>query len=64
MKTNSHEKKYAPPISIFIFGILTGMNAILLYLELISVNIALVGLATTLFVAATLKISDLCQIPR
>ena len=45
-------------VSIFIFVILTLANAILLYSELISLNIALIGLAVALFIAATLKIAD------
>ena len=51
-------KKHVNLVSIFIFLILTLANAILFYLDLISLTIALVGLAATLFIAATLKISD------
>ena len=50
--------KHINLVSIFIFLILTLANAILLYLDLISLTIALIGLAATLFIAATLKISD------
>ncbi len=50
--------KHVNLVSIFIFLILTLANAILFYLELISLTIALIGLAATLFIAATLKISD------
>ncbi|MCY3870166.1 MAG: slipin family protein [Gemmatimonadetes bacterium] len=50
--------KHVNLVSIFIFLILTLANAILLYLDLISLTIALIGLAATLFIAATLKISD------
>ncbi|MDE2699290.1 MAG: slipin family protein [Gemmatimonadetes bacterium] len=50
--------KHVNLVSIFIFLILTLANAILFYLDLISLTIALIGLAATLFIAATLKISD------
>ena len=50
--------KHINLVSIFIFLILTLANAILFYLDLISLTIALIGLAATLFIAATLKISD------
>ena len=50
--------KHVNLVSIFIFVVLTLANAILLYSELISLNIALTGLAAALFIAATLKISD------
>lgn len=50
--------KHVNLVSIFIFVILTLANAILFYLDLISLTIALIGLAATLFIAATLKISD------
>ncbi len=50
--------KHVNLVSIFIFVILTLANAILFYSELISLTIALIGLAATLFIAATLKISD------
>lgn len=50
--------KHINLVSIFIFVILTLANAILFYSELISLTIALIGLAATLFIAATLKISD------
>ena len=50
--------KHVNLVSTFIFLILTLANAILLYLDLISLTIALIGLAATLFIAATLKISD------
>ena len=45
-------------VSVFIFVVLTLANAILFYSERISLTIALIGLAATLFIAATLKISD------
>lgn len=51
-------QKHVNLVSIFIFIILTLANAILFYSELISLTIALTGLAATLFIAATLKISD------
>ncbi len=51
-------QKHVNLVSIFIFIILTLANAILFYSELISLTIALIGLAATLFIAATLKISD------
>lgn len=51
-------QKHVNLVSIFIFVILTLANAILFYSELISLTIALIGLAATLFIAATLKISD------
>ena len=50
--------KHVNLVSVFIFVILTLANAILFYLDLISLTIALTGLAATLFIAATLKISD------
>ncbi len=50
--------KHVNLVSIFIFVILTLANVILFYSELISLTIALIGLAATLFIAATLKISD------
>lgn len=50
--------KHVNLVSVFIFVILTLANAILFYLDLISLTIALIGLAATLFIAATLKISD------
>ena len=50
--------KHVNLVSIFIFLILTLANAVLFYSELISLTIALTGLAATLFIAATLKISD------
>ena len=50
--------KHVNLVSIFIFLILTLANAILFYSDLISLTIALTGLAATLFIAATLKISD------
>ena len=50
--------KHVNFVSIFIFFILTLANAILFYSDLISFTIALIGLAATLFIAATLKISD------
>jgi len=50
--------KHINLVSIFIFLILTLVNAILFYTDLISLTIALIGLAATLFIAATLKISD------
>ena len=50
--------KHVNLVSIFIFVVLTLANAILFYSELISFTIALIGLAATLFIAATLKISD------
>lgn len=50
--------KHINLVSIFIFLILTLANAILFYTDLISLTIALTGLAATLFIAATLKISD------
>ena len=50
--------KHVNLVSIFIFVILTLANAILFYTDLISLTIALIGLAATLFIAATLKISD------
>ena len=50
--------KHVNLVSIFIFVILALANAILFYSELISLTIALIGLAATLFIAATLKISD------
>ena len=50
--------KHINLVSIFIFLILTLANAILFYSDLISLTIALIGLAATLFIAATLKISD------
>ncbi len=50
--------KHVNLVSIFIFVILTLANAILFYSELISLTIALIGLAAALFIAATLKISD------
>ena len=50
--------KHVNLVSIFIFLVLTLANAILFYLDLISLTIALIGLAATLFIAATLKISD------
>ncbi len=50
--------KHINLVSIFIFVILTLANVILFYSELISLTIALIGLAATLFIAATLKISD------
>ena len=50
--------KHVNLVSIFIFLVLTLANAILFYSELISLTIALIGLAATLFIAATLKISD------
>ena len=50
--------KHINLVSIFIFLVLTLANAILFYSELISLTIALIGLAATLFIAATLKISD------
>ena len=51
-------QKHVNLVSVFIFVILTLANAILFYLDLISLTIALTGLAATLFIAATLKISD------
>ena len=50
--------KHVNLVSVFIFVILTLANAILFYWDLISLTIALIGLAATLFIAATLKISD------
>ncbi len=50
--------KHVNLVSIFIFLILTLANATLFYTDLISLTIALTGLAATLFIAATLKISD------
>ncbi len=50
--------KHVNLVSIFIFLVLTLVNAILFYTDLISLTIALTGLAATLFIAATLKISD------
>ena len=50
--------KHVNLVSIFIFVTLTLANAILFYTDLISLTIALIGLAATLFIAATLKISD------
>ena len=50
--------KHVNLVSIFIFLVLTLANAILFYTDLISLTIALIGLAATLFIAATLKISD------
>lgn len=50
--------KHINLVSIFIFLVLTLVNAILFYTDLISLTIALTGLAATLFIAATLKISD------
>ena len=50
--------KHVNLVSIFIFLVLTLANAILCYSDLISLTIALIGLAATLFIAATLKISD------
>ncbi len=50
--------KHVNLVSTFIFLILTLANAILFYTDLISLTIALIGLAATLFIAATLKISD------
>lgn len=50
--------KHVNLVSVFIFVILTLANAILFYLDLISLTISLIGLAATLFIAATLKISD------
>ena len=50
--------KHVNLVSVFIFLILTLANAILFYWDLISLTIALIGLAATLFIAATLKISD------
>ena len=50
--------KHINLVSIFIFLILTLANAILFYTDLISLTIALTGLVATLFIAATLKISD------
>ncbi len=50
--------KHINLVSIFIFLVLTLANAILFYTDLISLTIALIGLAATLFIAATLKISD------
>ena len=50
--------KHINLVSVFIFVILTLANAILFYWDLISLTIALIGLAATLFIAATLKISD------
>ncbi len=50
--------KHVNLVSIFIFLVLTLANAILFYSDLISLTIALIGLAATLFIAATLKISD------
>ncbi len=50
--------KHVNLVSVFIFLILTLANAILFYLDLTSLTIALIGLAATLFIAATLKISD------
>ena len=50
--------KHINLVSTFIFLILTLANAILFYTDLISLTIALIGLAATLFIAATLKISD------
>lgn len=50
--------KHINLVSIFIFLVLTLANAILFYSDLISLTIALIGLAATLFIAATLKISD------
>ena len=50
--------KHVNLVSVFIFLVLTLANAILFYSDLISLTIALIGLAVTLFIAATLKISD------
>ena len=50
--------KHVNLVSVFIFLVLTLANAILFYSDLISLTIALIGLAATLFIAATLKISD------
>ena len=50
--------KHINLVSVFIFLVLTLANAVLFYLDLISLTIALIGLAATLFIAATLKISD------
>ena len=58
METKIPLTKHVNPTSIFIFVVLTGVNAILLYFRLIPINVALIGLATPLFIAATLKISD------
>ena len=51
-------QKHVNLVSVFIFVVLTLANAVLHYAELISLTIALIGLAATLFIAATLKISD------
>ncbi len=50
--------KHVNLVSVFIFLVLTLANAILFSSDLISLTIALIGLAATLFIAATLKISD------
>jgi len=58
MNANIPLNKHVNLVSIFIFLVLTLANAILFYSDLISLTIALIGLAATLFIAATLKISD------
>ena len=50
--------KHVNLVSVFIFLVLTLANAVLFDSDLISLTIALIGLAATLFIAATLKISD------
>ena len=58
MNANIPLNKHVNLVSVFIFLVLTLANAILFYSDLISLTIALIGLAATLFIAATLKISD------
>ena len=58
MNANIPLNKHVNLVSIFIFLVLTLANAVLFYSDLISLTIALIGLAATLFIAATLKISD------
>ncbi len=58
MNANIPLNKHVNLVSVFIFLVLTLANAVLLYSDLISLTIALIGLAATLFIAATLKISD------
>ena len=58
MNANIPLNKHVNLVSVFIFLVLTLANAVLFYSDLISLTIALIGLAATLFIAATLKISD------
>ncbi len=58
MNANIPLNKHVNLVSVFIFLVLTLANAVLFDSDLISLTIALIGLAATLFIAATLKISD------